>query len=100
VDHERRERIARNEVAARELNEKLGMGTFLCECGDLECSAAVRLPRELYDSIRADPMLFFARPGHEKPEAENVVKRHDDFVVVRKHEDVADIVRERDPRRR
>jgi hypothetical protein len=99
VDRERKERIATNEAAARELNEKLGMGTFLCECGDIDCSAAVRMPRELYDSIRADAMLFFAIPGHEIPEAEDVVKRHEDFVVLRKHDDVADIARGRDPRR-
>jgi hypothetical protein len=57
------------------------------------------MPGELYDSIRADPMLFFAVPGHEEPDTEDVVKRHDAFVVLRKHEDVSEIVRERDPRR-
>ncbi len=99
MDHERKERVAHNESAARELNDKLGMGTFLCECSDLDCTAVVRMPRELYDSIRSDSMLFFARPGHEQPEAEDVVKRHDAFVVVRKHDDVAHIAQERDPRR-
>jgi hypothetical protein len=47
----------------------------------------------------ADSMRFFALPGHEEPDTEDVIRRHDDFVVLRKHEDVADIVKERDPRR-
>ena len=99
MERERKERIAHNESAARELNDKLGMGTFMCECGDMEGSGVLRMPRELNDSIRADPMRFFALPGHEEPETEDVIRRHDDFVVLRKHEDVADIVKERDPRR-
>lgn len=99
MDRERRDRLAHNESAARELNDKLGMGTFICECGDRECSGTVRMPREVYESIRSDAMLFFALPGHEQPDTEDVVKRHDDFVVLRKHDDVAGIVRERDPRR-
>jgi hypothetical protein len=99
MNHARKERIAHNESAARDLNDKLGMGTFICECGDMDCSGVVRMPRERYDSIRADPLHFFALPGHEEPEAEDVVERRETFVVLRKHDDVTGIVRERDPRR-
>ena len=100
VDLEQKERIARNEATARELNERLGLGTFMCECGDLGCTRIVRMPHELYDSIRADSLRFFVLPGHEVPEAEEVVVRREDFLVVRKRDDVAGIVTERDPRHR
>jgi hypothetical protein len=100
MDQTRKERIAANEVKARDLNEKFGLGTFICECADLGCAGTVRMPRELYDAVRSDPMLFFALPGHEVPEAEDVVKRHEDFVVLRKHDDVKHIAVETDPRAR
>lgn len=99
MEIEQKERIARNEATAREMNERLGMSAFVCECGDLDCMRIVRMPRELYDSIRADPMRFFVLPGHEVPEAEEVVVRRADFHVVRKRDELAAIVVERDPRR-
>lgn len=95
VDTETKERIAHNESAAREANERFGLGTFVCECGDLDCHELVRMPREVYDSIRADSRRFFVLPGHEMPEAEDVVIRREDFLVVRKRDDVAHIVSER-----
>lgn len=100
MDQLTKERVAHNEAAVRELNERLGMGTFLCECGDLDCTLPVRMPYEVYDSIRADERRFFVLPGHEMPEAEDVVVRRDDFLVVRKHDEVAGIVAERNPRGR
>ena len=39
-------------------------------------------------------------PGHEIPEGEDVVVRKDEFFVVRKRDDTAHIVEERDPRSR
>lgn len=99
VKIEQMERIARNESAARELNERFGLRSFVCECGDLDCTRTVRMPPEVYDSIRHDPRRFFVLPGHEEPEAEDVVIRREDFLVVRKRDEVAGIVTERDPRR-
>ena len=68
MDQEQKERIARNETTARDLNERFGLGTFICECGDIGCSGIVRMPREVYDSIRSDARRFFILPGHEEPE--------------------------------
>jgi hypothetical protein len=99
VDLEHKERIARNEARARDLNERFGLGTFVCECGDLGCSGIVRMPRDVYDSIRADGRRFFVLPGHEEPEVEEVVMRREDFFVVRKREPTAHIAEERNPRR-
>lgn len=98
MDQERKERIAHNESAARELNERFGLGSFVCECGDIDCRQVLRMPIEVYDSIRADARRFFVLPGHEIPEAEEVVIRRENFFVVRKRDEVAHVVEERDPR--
>jgi len=105
----RRERIARNENAFRQLNESIensvhrrradeDLGGFVCECGDEDCEDIVRLPLTAYEEIRGDSRLFFTVPGHEVPDAEDVVRRGDGYYVVRKHVDVADITDDGDPR--
>jgi len=106
----RKARIAHNEGAFRALNESLEASVhrdgpdghvagFVCECGDPECEATIRLELPAYESIRQDAQLFFLVPGHEEPEAEDVVDDGAGYLVVRKHEDVADIVAQSDPRR-
>ncbi|MGI9097702.1 MAG: hypothetical protein ACR2H2_04275 [Solirubrobacteraceae bacterium] len=109
----RKERIARNESAFRALNESLEasvhrgrpgveLAGFVCECGDPQCEAIVRLDLATYQSVRQDAQLFVLVPGHQLLEAEVV---DDDggggcgYVVVRKHEDVAGIVEQTNPRR-
>ena len=107
----RRERLARNEASFRELNEsietsvhlKLGgprssLAGFVCECGNVDCAEVVRLDLARYGKIRRDPCLFLVSPGHEITDVEDVVQREEGYLVVRKHDDVADIVRETDPR--
>jgi hypothetical protein len=105
----RKERIAYNESAFRDLNDRLQdsvhgdspdghFAGFVCECGDADCDATVRLALPTYESIRQDAKLFFLLPGHEAPEAEDVVDDGEGYVVVRKHEDVADIVEGTDRR--
>ena len=58
----------------------------------------MRLPLAAYEEIRQDSRLFFVVPGHEVPEAEDVVRKGDGYFVVRKHVDVADITEQGDPR--
>jgi hypothetical protein len=105
----RKARIAQNENAFRELNERIegsvnrrrspdDLGGFVCECGDEHCEEIVRLRIEEYEQIRQDSRLFFVVPGHEVPQAEDVVRRGDGYFVVRKHVDVADITEAGDPR--
>jgi|ERR687894_447558 hypothetical protein len=100
---DRNERIARNEAAFRELNDTLETsvhrGTtepdfagFVCECGDRDCDMTVRVALDSYAAVREDDQLFIVVPGHEVDDAEDVVDDGDGYVVVRKHEDVADIV--------
>lgn len=105
----RKERIAQNENAFRALNESLeksvhrrrsaeDLGGFVCECGDDDCEDLVRLPLAAYEEIRDDSRLFFVVPGHEMPDAEDVVRRGEGYFVVRKHVDVADTTEAGDPR--
>jgi hypothetical protein len=106
---DRHERIARNESAFRKLNESLqdsvrrtrnddDLAGFVCECGDGECEKIVRLRLSDYEQIRQDSLLFFVVPGHELPDAEDVVDRREGYLVVRKHEDVAPRTQRDDPR--
>jgi len=99
----RKARIAQNENAFRALNESLGasvhrgrpddeLAGFVCECGNPDCDDTVRVPLPTYQAVRADSQLFILKPGHDAPDAEDVVAERDGFIVVRKHEDVADIV--------
>ncbi len=104
-----KERIAHNENAFRELNESIedsvqrrrtasDLGGFVCECGSEDCEDIVRLTLATYEEIRQDSRQFFVVPGHEAPQAEDVVRRGEGYYVVRKHVDVADITEDGDPR--
>jgi uncharacterized protein (UPF0548 family) len=108
----REERLAQNEANFRSLNESLGTRVherlsgsgsnvpgFVCECGNGDCEDIIQVELSTYEEVRRDPCLFLLHPGHEAPDVEDVVQREDGYLVVRKHEEVADIVRETDPRR-
>ncbi len=92
MEQERKERIARNEVTSRDLNERLGIRAFVCECGDLDCGAVVQLPLDIYRSVRVDDRRFIISPGHNMPEVEDVVMRRENWAVVRKRDEVAHVV--------
>ena len=88
-------RQARNEAVLREVNERLddvaGRGgaldlfEFHCECGtDPFCGELVTMTLEEYDGVRAQDDRFAVVPGHETPEIERVVVRHERFLVVDK----------------
>jgi hypothetical protein len=110
---ERVERVAANEATFRELNEQLekmnqgvasltGDNSFLvvCECADLTCIERFMVSMPIYEHVRADSALFLVVPGHVLPEIETVVKRHDDFEVLRKRPGKPEqIAEETDPRR-
>lgn len=100
---ERNERIARNEASFRELNDRLesdvhrgdtepDFAGFVCECGDADCDTTIRVALDSYAEVREDEKLFIVVPGHEEPDAEDVVDERDGYVVVRKHDDVTEVV--------
>ena len=92
MDQERKERIAKNEVSSRDLNERFGIRRFVCECGDGSCAEVLSLPLEIYQSVRTDARRFIVAPEHDMPEIEDVVMRRDDWYVVRKRDEVAHVV--------
>ncbi len=107
--HPRATRVAENESAFRDFNEGLERSVqrrrspedyagFVCECGDDNCDVTVRLRLATYEAIRDDSQLFFTCPGHDLPDVEAIVERHEGYLVVRKHEEVADLVHRSDPR--
>jgi hypothetical protein len=107
---ERERRLSRNEALFREVNDRIERVNetlqatnetlrILCECGNSSCTEQITVPLSEYERIRSDPELFFVRKGHELPEVEYVVERHDDYDVVRKEPgEEARLARELDPR--
>lgn len=95
---ERASRIARNEALFREVNEQIESLSrslvatrdhamhIVCECGDLDCTEQLNVTVADYERIRSEPALFFIRPGHVRPEVEEVVEENRAFHVVRKYD--------------
>lgn len=87
----RRARLAQNQSVFREVNERiedlareLPNVEFICECARSECSACVSMTVEEYERVRADGNHFLVVPGHEAPEVEETLERHDGYLVVAK----------------
>jgi hypothetical protein len=107
----REERIARNEVRFREINERLETDlrglphspgerfSFVCECGLRECRDLVELSFEEYEAVRSDSRSFAILPGHEIDNVEDVIARTERFWTIRKKDETGPVVEARDPRR-
>jgi hypothetical protein len=109
--NERTRRVGLNEAVFREINEQVeGLNRSLadisdnqmhlvCECGDLICVERLIVPLPKYEEIRSDSALFFIKPGHDKPDVEDVVEQKDGYEVVRKKPgDAERIAEQTDPR--
>jgi hypothetical protein len=102
----REDRIAKNEVIFREVNERVrevvpsenGGIDFLCECGDENCVEQIALTTQEYERVRDDPVQFFVKPGHEIEDVEEVIEENDRFLLVKKHVEEQEIARRADPR--
>ena len=102
------ERLARNQVLFREVNERLvevaaAWGTdpvdFLCECSQLDCKVTISLELAEYEEVRSSSNLFVIAVGHEIPEVERIVGGNGRFTLVEKTNGAA-IAVESDPRKR
>jgi hypothetical protein len=101
------QRAAMNEATFRKVNEGMrtaedaaGLLTFVCECGRLGCDQLIQLRRDEYETVRANPRRFAILDGHEIPEVETIVERHDRYLVVEKSGGPeVEIVEQTDPRR-
>ena len=107
MESQSKQRVAMNEVTFRKVNEVMEVGqdpsgllTFLCECGRLDCSKSIQLTLVEYEDVRENPRRFAILDGHDVTETEEIVERHDRYVVVEKARDPeAEIVEHTDPRR-
>ena len=104
----REERLARNEAAARDINERLEEahptepGRFIrmiCECGRDVCDRVVAITTQEYEQIRSDPFQFVVVREHVIDGIERVVFETDRFAVIAKREGVpAEVSVQEDPR--
>ncbi|HEX5859957.1 MAG TPA: hypothetical protein VFY91_17750 [Microbacterium sp.] len=107
MEREGKQRVAMNEATFRKVNEGMQAGqdpakplTFICECGRLNCTRLIELTRAEYEGVRQNPRRFAVVEGHEIPEAEEIVERHERYLVVEKTgAPEAEIVEHTDPRR-
>jgi hypothetical protein len=105
----REERVVRNEVTAREINEEIEEADtrpahsfihILCECGLEECQRVLAITRPVYERVRTDPRQFIILPSHLIPQVEDVVEETDGYLIVAKREGTPeDIAVRTDPRR-
>ena len=105
----REERLAQNEAIFREINERVlevaaahgsdahVYGLF-CECSNTDCTLQLDLTLEDYERVRGHGTRFVVAPGHEMPEIERVVEQMDEWSVVEKDDEAAEIAAKLDPR--
>jgi hypothetical protein len=98
---ERAQRVAGNEQRFRVFNEgvrEVGAALettprFACECGDAACTLEVEIGTDQYRHVREDPLWFVVLPGHDRPDLERVVERHEQYLIVEKTGEGAEAVR-------
>ena len=107
---QREERAARNEMLARDVNERIeGVAQefayqrqekagFSCECGRADCTQIVYLTIEEYEAVRRHGARFLVTGGHEMLDVERVVEEHPTYLVIEKTGDAKPFVEGRDPR--
>ena len=92
---ERAERAARNELLFRAVNEQILQMTerfraqlsdidIVCECAVASCVGTIKITAQDFAQIRREEGTFFVLPGHEDTDVEDVLNRHNGYVVVRK----------------
>jgi hypothetical protein len=96
MDRPTEERIAENNARFRGANERIqAVATkhdvdmpvpFICECADPRCVEILRIERDEYEAVRADPRRFLSAPGHERCDgaAARVVSERPGWTVVEK----------------
>jgi hypothetical protein len=106
---ERVRRIGLNEAVFRQVNERIeeladAFGVthrldLVCECGGASCTQRIEMDRADYERLRSDSAKFAIVSGHEIRDVEEVIERHEAYIVVRKTardaKDVAEATDER-----
>jgi hypothetical protein len=96
VDDLQKQRLAQNEHAFRDINERIekrvdrweGLDVrfenVVCECSDANCVERVMVQPKEYRFVRSKRDRFLVAPRHDEPEIERVIYRHDRYWVVEK----------------
>ena len=107
---ERARKLGTNEALFRHVNERIREvgerfadpateARFVCECANASCAELVALTVDEYEAVRASPYRFFVVPGHDVPDVETIVERHQGYHVIEKLPgDPADVAAATDPR--
>jgi hypothetical protein len=105
----REERMARNEVASRDLNEEIEEAyegeppanrlDIVCECASSMCDRPIDIRMDEYRMVRSDPRQFAIVPEHLIGDIERIVDANDRFAVVMKREGTPADVAMEDPAR-
>jgi hypothetical protein len=96
-----------NEAAHREQNEQAEERVqifasdepsfgIVCECDDDDCAERLTVTVGEYEHVRSDPVLFFVVTGHEDPRIEQVMRTSENYLVVRKIGEAAEVAEETD----
>jgi hypothetical protein len=107
------ERVARNQSAFRDANERIEGAAdamldldrlpLLCECSNPRCTEILHLARDDYERIRSSPATFWVVPGHEVTSVDGVevarmVERNAEYSVLEKINDAGELAASLDPR--
>ena len=71
----------------REVNSSFAPDTahgeiLLCECGRADCAERLEVPLEVYEVVRSEGHRYLVAPGHEEPDADQVVAGAPGYLVV------------------
>jgi hypothetical protein len=97
MDQVTAERLAANEARFQEINSRLADDVapfagpderiaFVCECSAPSCRDTIELALADYGAVRRRDGHYTIVRGHEIPEIERVVERHETHIVVQKRE--------------
>jgi hypothetical protein len=72
----------------RDVNQRISAGSdaevveVFCECGHIRCANRIRIATHDYEQVRASAACFVVSAGHEETGADELVGRHNGYVVV------------------
>lgn len=86
------ERIYNRQELLRYVNRKIleldlpltGECELLCECASPSCFEVLRIEPGAYEAVCFEPLEFVVLPGHEDPDADEVVRIKPRYLVIRR----------------
>jgi hypothetical protein len=64
---------------------------FYCECSDINCRERISLTPDRYHQLHKTERYFIAKEGHDIPEIERIVSKHNRFIVVEKYGEIPSV---------